>query len=129
MQITQTSSFERIHIPARIYPAIVSEIREGQIKDFEDPTKMKTVYFWTFQIAGKDKTVNLEGMTSPSFNPKSKLFDWAKNILGAEPPITMDTDQLLNKPCQVQVEDKERDGVKYSGIKAVIPMSSDDIGF
>lgn len=130
MKLTQTSgNFERVHIPPRIYDAVLVEIREGEIKDFDNPALKKKVYFWVFEIAGRERTVTLGGMTSPSFNPKSKLYEWAKNILGTEPPQEMETEHLYFKPCKVQVDDRERDGVKYSGIKAVLPGDTAEIPF
>lgn len=129
MKITQTSNFERVHIPARIYDAIVTQITETQIKDFDDPTKMKPMFRWVFEIVGKEKTITLEGLTSVSFNPKSKFYEWAKAVLLTEPPIELETDDLLHKPCKVQVEDRERDGSKYSAVKTVLPGEAEELPF
>ena len=56
---------------------------------------------------------------STSLTPKSKLFLWAKALLG-EVPDTLDTDDLLGMPCRLSILSKTKeDGMEFNKVDQV----------
>lgn len=118
---------ERVHIPAGIKDARLVSLREQQFPDFDDPTKMKDHIIWAFEISRKGGAVTIEGITSTAFGGKSNARRWAKALLaGAEPPNTFDLEELIDQPCKVKVDDKEKDGQKYSRVTDVFTAVDED---
>lgn len=120
------ADFERVHIPPRVYAAKLTGIREAEIPHFERPNEKQRVLFWQFDIAGKTSTVTIEGMTTFAFGEKSKARKWTKAMLGAEPPNSFDTDDLIGMDAQVLVGDKTKDNEAYSVIADVLPRAGAD---
>lgn len=57
---------------------------------------------------------------SMSLTPKSKLFAWARALLG-EVPDTLDTDDLIGLPCRLSILLKTRDdGSETNKVDAVL---------
>jgi len=122
------SDFERVHIPANTYKAKVASIRAGEINDLDNPGQKKRVLWWAFEIAGKSKTVAVEGMTTFAYGgEKAKASKWARAILNTEPPSTLDTDDLIGLPCRVVVVDKDKDGTTYSRVDNVISAQEGEL--
>lgn len=121
LDATQGSDFERVSIPASTYKAVLVAVKSGQINDVDNPGQKKDVLFWAFEITGKSKTVTVEGMTSVIFKgEKSKSRQWARVLMGQEPPLLLDTDDLLGKECKVVVVDKTSNGETFSRVENVI---------
>lgn len=101
------SDFKREHIPPNTYRATLTGIKAGQIPDMDRPGEKKNVMFWSFEIPGKVKNVSVEGMTTTAFyGDRAKARKWARALMNIEPPITMDTDDLVGMSCRVVVVDK-----------------------
>ena len=73
---------------------------------------------WQFQI--EDGTT-FKSWCSQSLSPKSKLYSWARALLGGEVPETLDTDDLIGKPCRISLLLRPRDdGTEYNKVDAVL---------
>lgn len=128
LDATTGSDFERIHIPANTYRASLTAVKPGKINDMDNPGQKKDVLFWAFEITGKTKTVTVEGMTSLVFyGDKSKARKWVRALLGHEPPVTIDTDDLLGKECRVVVIDKGEGADLYSRVENVITADEGEL--
>ena len=72
---------------------------------------------WKFAL---DPEGAMKAWTSQAYSPKSKLFAWARAILG-EAPETLDTDDLIGKPVRLSVLTKTHDdGSEYNKVDAVL---------
>lgn len=116
--------FEKVHIPARVYPATLTGFREAEIPHFDRPNEKQKVLFWAFEIVGTKSNVTIEGMTTLAFGEKAKARKWAKAMLGLEPPDSFDTDDLVGQATQILVADKLKDSEPYSVVADVIPANS-----
>ena len=128
MQINVSSGadFERCHIPAKTYKGVLKECRPGQIKDFEDPTQMRDVIWWTFTVTHKKQAYNLDGMTTTATGAKSKLRAWVKALGTDIKPGGFDLADLYGKTAFVAVADKDRNGEVYSRIADVFASDDDE---
>jgi hypothetical protein len=86
--------------------------------DYEGATVEKVR--WTFEVAVEEGIEEVTGSTSTSFSPeRSTAFAWATSLLGRRPePGERVSEQLLNRPCILQVEVKESGWPK---VVAVLP--------
>jgi len=105
-------------LPAGEYRAVIKDIQDGP------DTYGPTLKFW-FEIthdpdyAGESTTA----LASRTFTPKAKLRKWVESLTGRtfQAGEFFDTDQLLNRPCRITVEEKiTPDGV-YNRVLAVMP--------
>ena len=72
---------------------------------------------WEFAL---DPEGTMKAWTSQAYSPKSKLFAWARAILG-EAPETLDTDDLIGKPVRLSILSKARDdGSEFNKVDAVL---------
>ena len=82
---------------------------------------------FTFNLGNDCK---LMGWTSTNYSEKSKLFGWAKSVLGDtfDPKADFDTDWLLGKRVLVQVSKRMgNDGNTYNKIESVICLPKQSI--
>jgi hypothetical protein len=88
-----------------IYPATVEKL-EPQNGTYGDYIQ------WNFSLMSRGKAVTVTGLTSMTFNPKSKFYKWASAIVGKQfkEEEELDTDQLHGAPCRVYLIVKELDG-------------------
>jgi len=95
------------------YPAHVTaiEMEAGQYGE---------QFRWTFTLMGSDER-ELGAWSSATFSPSSKFCAWATVLLG-HTPKNLDTDELLNKPCVLDVTKHVSDkGAEYNKVRALLP--------
>jgi hypothetical protein len=74
-----------------------------------------------FTFALDDSDVTLTAWASAKYGNKTKLGRWAAAILGGMPD-TLDTDDLVGKPCRITVVVKAKDdGTQYNKVDEVLP--------
>jgi hypothetical protein len=77
---------------------------------------------FTFNLGNDCKLI---GWTSTNYSEKSKLFSWAKSVLGDtfDPNVEFDSDWLLGKRVLVQVSKRMgADGNTYNKIESVMSI-------
>lgn len=121
--------FNKVDIPSGMYQATLKLVETGEKPDFDDKTKMVPCIYWTFEVHGKNSSVELIADTSMSFNSgltfgkESKAHKWTAAMLNELPQDGFDLETLVGKTCQVIVERKQskKDGSFYSIITGVLP--------
>lgn len=124
------SDFKRIHIPPNTYRATLTGVKLGQINDLDKPGTKKDVLFWAFEIKGKDQDYTVEGMTSTIFyGDKSKARKWVLALMNTEPPMIIDTDDLIGMACRIVVVDKTTGTPpeKFSRVENVISAQEGEL--
>lgn len=133
----QGEAFEREHIPAGVYSAVLIAIDVFQMNDDKRPGQKKDMLRWTFSITSKKTGVikDFEGVSSTAWGPGDptqgmvpKAWRWSKVILGEDPPLEQfNTDDLAGAVCQIKVSDKtdKKTGALYSFVEDVVPPAGD----
>lgn len=122
----EQANVEFVRIEEGVYPAVLKDIEVREITVGEgDKQEMREVLQWTFEVETEEGVVEVQGLTSMKFstgrNP-SKFYKWACAILGRtiKAGEELDTDELIDKPCTVIVEDRKlRDGTIVSRVTDV----------
>jgi hypothetical protein len=104
-----------------IYPAVVEklEVDRGNYGEY---------LRWTFAVGHQRGIVSFTGLTSTTFNMRSKLFKWASAVLGRtfEDHEELDTDTLLIKACRVYLVIKELDeGGSLNQVERVLAVDDE----
>jgi len=104
-----------------IYPAVVEklEVDHGNYGEY---------IRWTFAVGHRNGIVSVTGLTSTTFNKRSKLFKWASAVLGRtfEENEELDTDSLLNKGCRVYLTIRELDeGGSVNQVERLLAIEDD----
>jgi hypothetical protein len=114
-----------------IYPARISEIIE-QAAGARTPSmsfEPKDQFVFQFVILeddGRDSMAQMRGYCNQTWGVKSKLLEWATVILKSKcpkPGEEFDTDLLLNRKCDIQVEQEANKSPKITRIFAYRSMS------
>lgn len=106
------------------YSAIIKEITE---EDGQFGPQLR-LQFVILDDDGDETDQQIRGWCSQKWGEKTKLFKWAKNILGKKCPGAgqpMDTDKLVGKKCDLVVAARKKaDGTVGSGIEDVYPFKT-----
>lgn len=97
-----------------IYQAIISGVDQVE-GEYGPQIRLR---FTILTHDGEKTDEQISGYCSATWGPQTKLYQWAKAILKGKvsPGEDFDTDELLNRRCDIQVE--HRQGRK--GLKAVV---------
>ncbi len=105
------------------YSAIVKEITEEAEGMYGPQLRFQ---FVVLDDDSDETDQQIRGWASAKWGEKTKLFKWAKSILGSKkcaPNQPIDTDKLLGKKCDLVVAArKKQDGSMGSGIEDVFPF-------
>lgn len=100
-----------------VYPAVLKGFGE-----YENQWGPRMV--WQFEIEHEGTVYEAAGFTSYSFangKMKSTLIKWSEALLG-ELPEEFDTDDLIGKPCRVDIENYTKEnGITKNKVVAVKP--------
>lgn len=116
-------------VPPGIYPAQVAEVREVE-GEFGTQVRIR---FVILTPDGQRTEDMVDGYCKAVWGPRSKLFEWATEILRGkvQPGEDFDTDRLLGKRCDIRVDRKETKSGFRSVVTKVYPYrtaSVDDTG-
>ncbi len=125
--VIQASRYEGLE--PGYYAARIAELVDEPAKpktpgmSFE-PRPQIRMQFVILDDQGRDTEAQTRGWCNASWGPKAKLYEWAQAILKAKcPPPTepIDTDLLLNRKCDIQIE---QEGDKNPKITHLFPYRS-----
>ena len=107
-------------IPAGVYPAVIADIvpESGQ---YGDQLKFK---FHLDPFEGYDSGKDLHAWASTKFNPKTKLYRWAKAAIGdsVQTAAALKIGGMLNKRVLVVISHVEKDGTSFEHVDNVLPV-------
>jgi hypothetical protein len=107
-------------IPAGRYDArlIDVEVKDSKFGDGARYLKL------TFEIEDPEyRDVNVTAFANALFSTRSKLYKWARALFGKPIPTsyTLDTGDLLQRPCELGIEVVEDDGTEFNRVDGVYP--------
>lgn len=122
----QVTSYEVI--PANVYNATLTGIEQRTNENSTFESGNDSYLQWTFEVKGKNKTVELRANSSLSFGTKSKAFGWACALLGRQLQAKemVDTDDLIGKQCKITVQLENKDGMERNRITDLLPITTPD---
>jgi hypothetical protein len=102
---------------------------DGRVVSVEPKTivwqdEERPILEWRFQVATDEGVEEVEGTTSRSTDPRSKLHGWVTALIGRAPKTgeTLKRSALVGLRCTVHVEVPE--GKTYPKVAAVLPPRS-----
>ena len=105
-----------------IYPAVVERL-EAQTGSYGEYLR------WSFMLTTpKGEAINVSGLTSTVFNPRSKLYGWVAAITGKTYRVNeeLDTEALHGKRCKVYLTIRELDGGgSINQVEKVLPVETE----
>lgn len=116
----ESSKFEKITIPARVYKACLDGLRLVEMDDYNNPGQKVTKISWSFAILGGKTRPVIEMLTNAKAslgNEKSGNRKFYVALTGQAPPTTGETDleDLIGLECNVRVGDHTNTkGATYS---------------
>ena len=131
MRMTVSAEFEPSKLEDGWHPAFLIHIAEQ-----ETPAEwqMKTPTYWRWHFAIYDQKPEGEfekrdGISSASFSPKSKAFQWVKGMLGQKLDVgqSVDLAPMFPIPCRVKTEINEQGFLKILDLDKAEFEASDDI--
>jgi hypothetical protein len=112
-------------VPAGVYAAVLKEVEEKVSQAAGD-----LYWRWTFEVLkGPCAGAAIRANSSPKLSPKSKARGWAEAIIGRKLTTgeRLDTEELINRNCQLVVKTQDRDGATFNDVSEVLPH--DDLPF
>jgi hypothetical protein len=104
---------------------VVAKVKDIEYKELSFGPRLN----WKFEvIEGEHKGWTLNDGTSPKFSidPPSKMYEWAVQLLGRtfEVGETIDTDDLIDLPCRIEVghkPDREDPKKMWMRVETMLP--------
>ncbi len=114
---------ESTGVDAGDYSAVITDI-EDEDGQFGPQVRLQFVILDDDGDQTKDQ---IRGWASQKWGPKTKLYDWARAVLGKKcpgPGQPFDTDKLINRKCDIRVEEKAGPQGPRSFIAGVFPFGT-----
>lgn len=74
-------------------------------------------------VDSKGKPFRVMEQVNATINEKGRLFEIAKGVLGASPPVRFDTESLMGRSNQLFiVVETGTDGKQYAHVKGILPV-------
>jgi hypothetical protein len=115
-------------IPTGVYKAQLTEVREMYLDTPEDGIKHSLSLTWTVMDGDYSEAKVFDRLFLQGYSPKSLVFHKRKLKTIAEavghrnPNFVQDTDELIQKPCQIKVGFGKGDFSEKNEIKNYYPM-------
>lgn len=135
MPVVEASESEFELIPeGTIVHAKVLEISD--VQEYDGPRGTFEKINWKFEVTeGEYKGFFILDGTSPKFSidPPSKLYEWANALLGRTFDVgeRLDTDDLLNLPCRIEVgykPDRKDPDRMWMRVETLLPATGTGAG-
>lgn len=107
MELTVSQPVNTETIKGGTYRAILTSLVQEETKGESQFDNTNPFFLrWIFTIKGKSKSVEIWSSSSTNFGPKAKAYAWACALLGRklQPGEKINTEQLINCPCMIEVE-------------------------
>ncbi len=126
MPVLEVTDYQTI--PAGVYTAVLTSIEEKV-----STVAGETYWRWSFEVLdGPNAGASVKANSSPKLGPKCKARGWTEAILGRKLTAgeRFDTDELVNRNCQLVVKVEEKDGATFNEVDSILPAparSVDDV--
>jgi len=122
--LNNSSLKDKTMVKLKTRPALTTELEEGLyfaklVSVEEIATTIGPALRWTFEVDGQ----MVSGITSTSTSPASKLRRWFAALGGTVESGEIDTDTVLNRPCQVRITHRPGrfGGTRFPNVIDVLP--------
>lgn len=117
MPVLEVTDYQTI--PVGVYTAVLTSIEEKV-----STVAGETYWRWAFEVLdGPCAGVSVKANSSPKLRPKCKARGWTETILGRKLTVgeRFNTDDLVNRNCQLIVKVEEKDGATFNEVETVLP--------
>lgn len=106
------------------YNGIVVDVSEMYNVPGKFGARNKVRIIWVLDKAdSKGKPYRVMEQVNATINEKGRLYEIAKGVLGAPPPVRFDTESLIGRSNQLFiVVETGTDGKQYAHVKGILPL-------
>lgn len=111
-----------VEIPDGVYTVVLAKVEGPKTIQRPDGTDAE-IFDWTFQVFdGDHEGIELQGTTSTSSGPKSKMYAWLTALFGGKSPAVgtaFEADDLVGKLALATVRTPENGWPKIENLGAI----------
>jgi hypothetical protein len=125
LEVRKTTDFEIVCVPEGVYEATLKEIKETKPYINEDGSEVpRFAIIFEFVHENEEKTLAMVvSQIMSQLSNLGKLYEKLVKPLGDMSSV--DTDELLDKQCQIVVENyKDKDGKERSAVNKVLKVKA-----
>lgn len=106
------------------YNGIIADVNELYNVPGKFGARNKVRVIWILNATdSKGKPYRVMEQVNATINEKGRLYEIAKGVLGAPPPVRFDTESLIGRANQLFiVVETGTDGKQYAHVKGILPL-------